>query len=217
VRLEPLDLDVGEVYGYKVTAGWDMALSNAEKQARWRERHLAQRRNAQRIVNILVRKTLTDEHIEAVAVLLNTFLNRPGVRVLRRQLKALSEPSEQDMKQNAAHWREAVKHERDVWLREHPGKTAKDYRRMSEDDLIEWRKAKVEVYYAAEQQAWERDHPGREMPVENCGMSDRDSTDLERWRRQRERKRKRGGRAQRPAQGASPRGPRASPEGQPRA
>jgi hypothetical protein len=185
-----------------------MALSNAEKQARWRERHLAQRRNAQRIVNILVRKTLTDEHIEAVAVLLNTFLNRHGVWVLRRQLKALSEPSEQDKKQNVAHWREAVKHERDVWLREHPGKTAKDYRRLSDDDLIEWRKAKVEVYFAAEQRAWERDHPGREMPVENCGMSDRDSTDLERWRRQRERKR--GDRAQRPAQGASP-------EGQPRA
>jgi hypothetical protein len=137
---------------------------------------------------------------------LNTFLNRHGVRVLRRQLKALSEPSEQDKKQNAAHWRDAVKHERDVWLREHPGKTAKDYRRLSDDDLIEWRKAKVEVYFAAEQRAWERDHPGREMPVENCGMSDRDSNDLERWGAEAE--------AGRPGAEASP---GASPEGQPRA
>jgi len=38
-----------------------MVLSNAEKQARWRERHIARRRDAQRIVNLLVRKHLTDE------------------------------------------------------------------------------------------------------------------------------------------------------------
>lgn len=39
-----------------------MALTNAEKQARYGERHIGKRRNAQRIVNLLLRKHLTPEH-----------------------------------------------------------------------------------------------------------------------------------------------------------
>jgi hypothetical protein len=74
-----------------------------------------------------VRKTLTDEHVEQVAGLLSTFLNWHGGRVLRRRLKTLTEPSEKDKKADAANWREQLKRERDVWLREHPGMTAKDY------------------------------------------------------------------------------------------
>jgi len=169
----------------------DKRQKNREAQARWRERHIAKRRAAQRIVNILVRKTLTDEHVEQVAGLLSTFLNWHGGRVLRRRLKTLTEPSEKDKKADAANWREQLKRERDVWLREHPGMTAKDYWRSLDTEVIEWRKAKYETYDAAEQQAWERDHPGRQMPVENCGISGRDATDLDRWRRQRARRRNR--------------------------
>ena len=64
---------------------------NREAQARWRERHIMKRREAQRIVNILVRKHLTDDDIKRVAVLLNQFLNREGSRTLRRCLRVLAE------------------------------------------------------------------------------------------------------------------------------
>jgi hypothetical protein len=63
-----------------------MALTNAEKQARWRERHIVKRRSAQRIVNLLVRRQLTDVHIEELAGLLYGLLSREDVRLLRRHL-----------------------------------------------------------------------------------------------------------------------------------
>jgi hypothetical protein len=66
-----------------------MALTNAEKQARWRERHIVKRRNVQRIVNLLVRRQLTDAHIEELAGLLYGLLSREGVRILRRHLAEL--------------------------------------------------------------------------------------------------------------------------------
>jgi hypothetical protein len=68
-----------------------MVLTNAEKQARWRERHISKRRAAQRIVNLLVLKHLTDDQVEDIADLLVTFLNRQGVRTLRRRLREQTE------------------------------------------------------------------------------------------------------------------------------
>jgi hypothetical protein len=68
-----------------------MALTNAERQARWRERHIMKRRDAQRIVNLLMRKHRTDDHIGEIAVLLSLFLNRQGGRTLRRRLRQLTE------------------------------------------------------------------------------------------------------------------------------
>src|SRR5262249_6005783 len=108
-----------------------MVLTNAEKQARWRERHIAKRRDAQRIVNLLVRKSVTDAHVKQVAGLLNMFLNRHGVRLLRQALKALTEPTAKEM---ATRHRDNEKAFRDWWLCEHPGRTAKEYNRLRHDD-----------------------------------------------------------------------------------
>jgi len=162
-----------------------MALTNAAKQARWRERHIAKRRNAQRIVNLLVRKTLTDEHVEQVAALLNTFLSRHGVRVLRGAVKG---PTDKEMD---AYWREQEDRWREGWLREHHGRTAAEYKRLVQDsnsEVWDWRRAKGEASVGAERRAWERDHPGEEWQQYQCGMTDREYTDYRRWLRQRDRK-----------------------------
>jgi len=70
-----------------------MALTNAEKQARWRERHIGKRRSAQRVANILVRQKWPDETVKELAVLLGQFLTRHGARTLRQELRMLKEPT----------------------------------------------------------------------------------------------------------------------------
>jgi hypothetical protein len=67
-----------------------MALSNSEKQARWRERHIVKRRKAQRIFNLLVRNDLTQDHIDEIARLLRMMLNTRGIADLRRALKPIT-------------------------------------------------------------------------------------------------------------------------------
>jgi hypothetical protein len=177
-----------------------MALSNAEKQARWRERHIEERRNAQRIVNLLVRKDRPDDRTREVASLLHLFFNTGGIAALRRALKPKTD------KENKAGFREVEKQARKqdcaLWLREHPDMTAKDYRRLPatevlkwRDELIERRKAKAAADVAAERQDWEREHPGVPYPEYECSLSGRELTDLNRWRRQRQRTRATGARA----------------------
>ena len=70
------------------------------------------------------------------------------------------------------------------WLCEHPGKTAKDFRRLSTEDLMAWRAPKNRAYNAAERQAWERDHPGEEWPEHLCGLSEADYVRYQRWEEQ---------------------------------
>jgi hypothetical protein len=127
-----------------------MALTNAENQARWRERHIRERRYAQRLANLLMRKRRTEETIEDIAVVLNLVFNRRDITTLRRKLKDLT------------------------------GQQAPD-----------WAKRDLPLIYellATEREAWERDHPGEDYPEHPCGLSDRESTDLTRWKRQRQRR-----------------------------
>ena len=49
-------------------------IRNRQAQARWRERHIAKRRRAQRIVNILVRKKWPEGTVKELARLLGQFL-----------------------------------------------------------------------------------------------------------------------------------------------
>jgi hypothetical protein len=158
-----------------------MAKTNAEYQAAWRERNISKRRDAQRIVNLLVRKRLKDEHVKQIGAILYGFLNRHGLRTLRRALK---EPTQQEMD---AIYRQNAKAERDLWLREHPGRTVAEYKR----EVLEWRGAKWRAVEASEAQAYERDHPGEQFPEHECGLSPRESSDLARWRRLRLRRQQR--------------------------
>jgi hypothetical protein len=119
-----------------------MALTNTERQARWRERHIRERRLAQRLVNLLVRQRRDEEHIEEIAVILNQFLGGWGKETLRRKLLDLT-------KVNPPEW----------------GK----------------RNLALEVaLHATERKAWKHDHPGVEYPEHECGLTDRQYTDLER-------------------------------------
>jgi hypothetical protein len=157
-----------------------MALSNREKQQRWRERHIAKRRNVQRIASLLLRRKWDDEHFEELGGLLQSVMNRAAIAHLRTRLKpktneevaAIQEADEDAFRQ--------------LWLREHPGRTAREYRRQLSDndsEVWQWRRAKGAALIAAEAQAWEADHPGEKYPEYECALSDREAADLARWRR----------------------------------
>jgi hypothetical protein len=75
-----------------------MALTNAEKQKRWRARHIRERRNARRVANLLVKKRLSEEDIDEIAAVLRQFLAREGVRRLRQALKAGAAPAQAAMR-----------------------------------------------------------------------------------------------------------------------
>ena len=157
-------------------------IRNRQAQARWRERHIAKRRRAQRIVNILVRKKWPEGTVKELARLLGQFLTRDSARTLRRELRAYKEPTRKEHRARNARDLEQT------WLRAHPGKTVKDYERVPDDEMWEWLRARGEATVAAEKAAWERDHPGQDWPEHMCGLSDREYTDYQRWERQRERK-----------------------------
>jgi hypothetical protein len=53
-----------------------MALTNAEKQARWREKHIRRRRDADRVATLLVRTNWPDGHVEEIAGALRPFSTR---------------------------------------------------------------------------------------------------------------------------------------------
>lgn len=61
------------------------------------------------------------------------------------------------------------------WLREHPGKTQRDYHRGLKDypngEVFKWRIAKAKAADKAERKAWLRDHPGRPLPEHLCSLT----------------------------------------------
>jgi hypothetical protein len=61
---------------------------NREAQARWRERHIRQRRTAQRVANLLVRRSWTDEHIREIAADPRAILPTRDIAALRRGAQA---------------------------------------------------------------------------------------------------------------------------------
>src|SRR5262249_12864678 len=64
-----------------------MALTNAEKQARWRERHAMKRHAVQRISKAILRRQWSDGAISELASALRSVLNTAGIVALRRALK----------------------------------------------------------------------------------------------------------------------------------
>src|SRR5262245_3216466 len=152
-----------------------MAFTNAEKQARWRERHAWKRYAVQQVCKVLLREQGTDQTIKELANALRGVLNLSSIAALRRALKPTT------MKEDLAAQTETFRQWQALWLREHPGKTAKDYRRLINTDVEKWQRAKAEAYNAAERQAWERDHPGQQWPEFLCGLSDADRVQYQRW------------------------------------
>jgi hypothetical protein len=156
-----------------------MALTN---KARWRERHLVRRRDAQRVANLLTRKNWPDGHVEEIAAALQGFFSTAGIAQLRRALKPkTSDEMKAKNRELQARWQA-------LWLKDHPGKTAADYRRLSSEEEWEWRGAKSRAWIAAEDADYARDHSGQKMPEHECNLTDREWSDLTRWRRQRDRR-----------------------------
>jgi hypothetical protein len=164
-----------------------MPLTNAEYQARWREKHLKPRRLADRVANLLVRRKWPEGHLRELAAALRPFLSREANRALRRELKRLVDPSKQDEQCRRQFAEEDEKRWCELWLREHPGRTIEDYKRLTDEGVWNWRRATGEAAVAAEWRDWERDHPGQEWQKFQCGMTPREHMDYQRWARQRER------------------------------
>ena len=87
-----------------------MALTNAEKQARWRERHAMKRHAVQRISKAILRRQWSDGTIPEIASALRSVLNTAGIVALRRALKPTT-PKEM----KAVH-KEAFRQEQVEWL-----------------------------------------------------------------------------------------------------
>src|SRR5215831_6184605 len=132
------------------------------------------RYGVQRISKVILRRQWSNDTIPELASALRSVLSTAGIVALRRALKPTT-PKEM----KALH-KEAFRQEQVEWLREHPGKTAKDFRRLSTEDLMAWRAPKNQAHLAAERQAWER-HPGQEWPEHLCGLSDAEYVRYQRW------------------------------------
>jgi hypothetical protein len=168
-----------------------MAMTNAEYQARWREKNIRERRAAQRLANLLVVKNLTKAHIEEAAGLVRWFMmTRENCRIFAKEFRKISERTSEFKKENGQFWADQEIVWRDLWLREHPGRTAAEYNRLSDSEEVwAWRRAIGEADFEAERQDWQREHGGEEYPeMYGCGMTGREATDCQRWRRQRARK-----------------------------
>jgi hypothetical protein len=118
-----------------------MALTNAEKQRRWRAAHADRRRKVQRIATLLMRSRVTgrvhkvavgwyetniDEHFFQLA---DATIDVLGTEKAISQLKSALWyflAQRQSARRNR-NWHERSGRER--WLRDHPDKTVKDYRR----------------------------------------------------------------------------------------
>jgi hypothetical protein len=69
-----------------------------------------------------------------------------------------------------------------LWLREHPGKTRRDWRAAARSgEVSEWRRAKGEARIAAEEAAWLKDH-GTPLPEHRCGWDDQQCAAYDAWK-----------------------------------
>ena len=133
-----------------------MALTNAEKQRAWRQRHAERRRAVAQIASMLMRRSHTDgEMIEGPRIGWNAF----GVDVkydayFLRLAVLLAKCFSQDNEIKQLRWalegclrdrKSARRHKRDIrkyWLETHPHMGAKDYRRWRDtDEMTAWREA----------------------------------------------------------------------------
>jgi hypothetical protein len=171
-----------------------MAMTNAEYQARWREKNIRERRAAQRLANLLVVKKLTRGHVEEAAGIVRWLLvTRENCRIFAKKFRKISERTPEFEKENAQCWADHENGVRDLWLRDHPGRSAAEYDRLGDSEEVwAWRRSVGEADFEAERQDWRREHGGEEYPeMHGCSITDREATDCQRWRRQRARKARR--------------------------
>jgi hypothetical protein len=137
-RLTLIMRAMGRSIGYFVTErGLGMALSNAEKQARWRKRHADRRRKVTRITGLLMRQRLTNEHIAELAQCILLVVKRRRGKALHRELSVALQFMTQMAEDHAKHV-EQERCRRDDWLAAHPGMTVKDFRWLRTTAVFKW-------------------------------------------------------------------------------
>src|SRR5215471_11332288 len=104
-----------------------MALTNAEKQRRWRQHHAERRRAVARIASMLTRRSHSEGHVEEIAIGLRAILNKDAIAALRRALRPFRPPTK---KETEARWREESSARRELWLAEHPDRTADEFEHL---------------------------------------------------------------------------------------
>jgi len=143
----PLDVERQSRYG--VTQR-QMVLTNAQRQARWRERHIRKRRAAQRVVHLLLRKYRTDVHIDEIAGLLHAFFNRDDAHKLRRRLRELTDSRARIARHSTI---AALQDEKQAFERDHPGKRYPKHKCGLTDreatDLARCRRQRARTYMRA--------------------------------------------------------------------
>jgi hypothetical protein len=148
------------------------AQRNRQAQARYRESHAIDLATARKLMAILTRQSGRADDMQQLADLLRQRYREASLRQLRVELGP---------KRQQAAQKEAVRRERELWMREHPGRTSKDYNKLTTDELVAWRKAKAAADRVAEQQAWAHDHPGEPWPEYLCQLGEADYVKHRRW------------------------------------
>ena len=145
-----------------------MALTNAQKQERWRRRN--------RIV-------LGDdaEDIAAKLITLDRRKLRRIVTLLTRHLKAVR-GLRKDEARSRAYVQENTRRWHKLWLAE--GRSLVDYRAGIGDhdsEVWQWLRAHAQAADVREREAWLEDHPGNPLPEHFCGMSEAEGREYDRW------------------------------------
>ena len=155
-----------------------MALSNAQKQALWRERN--------RIV-------LSDDAEEIAEKLIA--MDRRKLRTVHsyisKYLKTTAGLSKRD-RENQDYQRRNERAWQRRWVAE--GRSLADYKAGASDgesEVWKWRRAKGKAAVAAEKAAWLRDHPGDPLPEHLCELNKAKGAEYDRWKDERTLKRPR--------------------------
>ena len=89
-----------------------------------------------------MRKIETVKHVEEIAELLASFFDREGHKNAAPETQGTERVGGYGA-HDEAFWKEQGRQRKELWLREHPGRTGKDYHKlMGSDEMLEWRKAK---------------------------------------------------------------------------
>jgi len=144
-----------------------MALSNAQKQARWRAH------------NVLV---LTSS-AATIAEMLIEMPDQAKLRSIARKISAhlaRNRKLTRKEKHNAANFRTNKRGWRELWLG--CGRTSKEFAQLwGSEEMKAWQQAINEAGDRAVKLAWERDHPDQEWPKHMRGL-DTGDTRYHRWR-----------------------------------
>jgi hypothetical protein len=146
-----------------------MALTNAERQQRWRVRKVV---------------VLTDE-IEDIANKLIFGLERRKLRTLVTRINKHLRAMRGKRKDEAASEAFFMQNERSYlkhWLAE--GRSLADWQAGLNDqdgEVWQWRRAKAGAAIAAEEAAWLRDHPDSPLPEHLCSLSDAEGKTYADW------------------------------------